>query len=159
MSKKLEDRGQRTHEQKESLHERLHQLRDTPAAITYFCPKERFPDDYQSKRVHFLIEIQCLAGFPAVRPLASTFLHDRGDILQITMVENRLDQFSLLPMKLTLTGQQPFAQQRFRTLQSSALMKIGSERDQHFANQIGRPQIKDLRSSDSHRRNWLAAGL
>ena len=59
--------------------------------------------------MHFLIEIQCLPGSPALRALTSTFPHDDGDILQITVVKHRLDQFSLLPVKFAFTGKQTFA--------------------------------------------------
>src|SRR6266852_1623494 len=112
---------------KEGLQDRLHQLGDATGTVADLCPKKRFSDDHLSKRVHFLIEIQYLASSPTLHSLASALPDDHRDTFQIAVMENRLNQLSLLPMQFTFARDQTFAEQRFGSLYSSTLMKIGSK--------------------------------
>jgi len=94
--------------------------------------EEHMADDLKSEPCHVSVKVMNFSGPPLRHRLLRVPHHDLGVVADAPTVEGRLHQVSLPAPQVSLTGQQPVAQEAFVAHQRQAMDEVVASSYQNF---------------------------
>ena len=112
-------------------------LADLLGLALHFDPEEGLGHDGHGEGRHLLVEVDLLAGPPAIAAALRVVHHGLAIGSDALAVEGGLDEPPLPPVELTVGGEQPLAEERLGPLEPQSLLEGMLLRDQHLLHVVG----------------------